>query len=578
MVLCQIVNTCELCVSSASGLGIDDLVAAVATTAMALPHVNQTIPKAYVDLGSSLQNWGRGLIASGVPPMCSRSAVLERVSRSPELALTLSSSGITDRALKFHSDGGVVVLAHNGDTVILDPMWLADTLACVVTVDPGRRAVLPSDLLLRGQLPHDEASLAVVWPDSQGYTPALRGTLLALLHQFGLAFEMRDKDDESLGRSVVPSMLPCDTLWGGVSADDLLGPLTSGDTEAIVEYRLECTPADLWALLLVRCAALAMPSACTSSVAVLQLDGQRACLSLDPTSSKLSCVCRGRAPVELRSRVHSLVTGLLGDKFAGLLADDAVSVACGVCKRLNMLNPLMKVMAARGDALFCGYDCLGEVALEVLDVVESPEATLGKLVGRLEAGDTGVRAEHMSALAARVCDKVFGLACRSHPRLWLPSGTRSGGWMWICEDPSGWHVGGEISVSHGEPVPEALAPLLYLLARAVRATSRRLDLGRITMDACCTSLAGSGGALSAVFPVHTPADVALYMALTGSLAMTLEHGKPVWCADRTLLGRHGHWACAAHAAEEASLAMIASPASHVDASGELLITALPTVA
>jgi hypothetical protein len=359
-----------------------------------------------------------------------------------------------------------------------------------------------------------------------------------------------------------------------------------------------------------RCAALAVPSACTSSVAVLQLDGQRSCLSLDPASNRLSCVCRGSTPVELRSRVHSVVTGLARDKFPNLLAEDAVSVACGVCRCLNVLTPYAQLKAAQGKAVRCQY-CSSRPALEVLDVVESPETTLAKLVGRLEAGDADIKPEHISPLAARVCDKVLGLAHRSYPRLWLPWGGRSGGWMWVCEEPRGWHVGGKVGTSHAEtPVPKALVPALHLLARAVRAMCKISGTMRGTMDACCASLAGSGhsgevlgDAIAAVAPSappsgasdtggamrerkrrrvsltdddaedakdvessapsgvhlqHTPSDVDWYMEWTSALARALGGGKHVWCADPTLLDRHGHWACGAHAVERAPAVASAS--------------------
>jgi hypothetical protein len=577
-------------VSSATGVGMSELVAAVAGTAMGLSHVNQTIPKAYVDLGSSLQNWGRALVMSGKPPVCSRDAILERTRESTELSQSLAAPGIALRALEFLSSGGVVVLAHDEDSVVLDPMWLADTLACVVTVDPCRRATLPKDLLLQGQLPHDDSSLAAVWPSSMGYTSELRNTLLALLRRFGLAFEMRNKDDMSLGRSVIPSMLPSDTLWGGVSTNDLLGPLAPGDIEAAVDYHLPCAPPDLWAMLLVRLAALSVPTACTSSMAVLQFDSQRACLSLDLTCNKLSVLCRGTTPTELRSRVHSLLVGLVNDKFFGLLADDAVSVSCTACKRSNVITPYSQLKAAQGKTVKCRY-CSGRAPLDLMDIVEPPEMTLVKLLDRVEEEDfVDVSPAFLSALAARVCDTVFGLASNKHPRLWLPTTHWGGGsWLWICEDPSGWHMGGEFKVSgsHVLEVPEALLPLLLGLARTLRAAASPTDDSRRVIFMCITYISelarrassdshssvptpamphaavGSrvvGSSTAPLFPWRLnfvdirPSDVTRYATLAAELFGLLSGSiGAAWCADPTLVGRHGRWVCRRHEGPVASL-------------------------
>jgi hypothetical protein len=99
----------------------------------------------------------------------------------------------------FLASGGMLVQAHGGTTVILDPSWLADTLACVISVDPGRLRDLPAALTQRGMLRHGDATLAAVWPDARRYTSALRGTLLSLLHRFDLVIELHDGSGASLG-------------------------------------------------------------------------------------------------------------------------------------------------------------------------------------------------------------------------------------------------------------------------------------------------------------------------------------------------------------------------------------------
>ncbi len=205
----QIVNTTELLLSSITGEGISPFINLVASTAMGLPHVNESIPQAYVDLGSSLEAWSQELRAVGQPPVCTRAMVHERVTSTAALSRYLCDQEITTRALKFLASGGVVVLARNASqSVILDPGWLADTLACVITAESTRLSHLPPPLIQQGRLFHTPEALAAVWPEAKGYTDGLRRTLLSLLHRFELAYELRNVSGASLGCSLVPSMLP----------------------------------------------------------------------------------------------------------------------------------------------------------------------------------------------------------------------------------------------------------------------------------------------------------------------------------------------------------------------------------
>ena len=165
---------------------------------MALPHVNQTVPRAYVDLGTCLGAYARELVALRIPPVCTRSQVHDRVRADAMLKRHLTSVDLMDRALEFLASGGAVVLARNAaQSVILDPGWLAKTLACVITVNPERLGELPLALLQRGMLRHTPESLSMVWPEAKGYgatlvtTLPVRLTLLSLLYRFDLALELQ---------------------------------------------------------------------------------------------------------------------------------------------------------------------------------------------------------------------------------------------------------------------------------------------------------------------------------------------------------------------------------------------------
>jgi hypothetical protein len=172
----QIVNTTDLRLSSTTplGEGIAEFVQLVAATAMGMPHVKQCVPKSYVDLGVQLQTWARRLWSAQLPPVCTRDEVFGRVKKNYLLSHRLVDRAACDHALYFLAGGGALVLAPDEDTVILDPGWLTDSLACAITADPARLSKLPPALAQRGILRHDDIALAAVWPDSKRYTVPLR--------------------------------------------------------------------------------------------------------------------------------------------------------------------------------------------------------------------------------------------------------------------------------------------------------------------------------------------------------------------------------------------------------------------
>jgi hypothetical protein len=107
----------------------------------------------------------------------------------------------------------------------------------------------------------------------------------------------------------------------------------------IDRYHLQVLPPDLWPLLLVKCAALALPQACTSTLAVLCTPHQRALVSADPSTAQLRVRCRGEHPGELRGRVHGMLVGLVAARFPEVLGLGAVHGVCPACEHPNVLSP-----------------------------------------------------------------------------------------------------------------------------------------------------------------------------------------------------------------------------------------------
>ncbi len=417
-----------------------------------------------------LQVWARQLLEGGEPPVSTRSDVFSRAQENSLLSRRLTALAVVNRALDFLAGGGVVVLARDGKTVILDPGWLADTLACAITADPARLSELPAALIQRGILRYDAAhkdTLAAVWPDSKGCTDPLRRTLLGSLHRFDLAYEVVDGVGGDVMYSLVPCMLPRDESLGNTPLDIDIGPLVSGQSEVGVQYHVEHVPPDLWPSLILQCRVMVIPETCTRTSAVLQWGSQRGMLSLDLAKGRLTLVCRGPAPMELRVRFHWVLVEFVGRKYPFLATNRWLHAVCHVCHEPSpvfgaVLNELVDE-AKPLRCIICRTDlCVDDLIVQPVDALD--KALLTPLVS-IEA------AALLCSLAARVVDTTSDM-CNRHghrARLWLPvlahaggafagvgvgagSGAAEGtselsalggrrvGWVSVCEDPSGWHV------------------------------------------------------------------------------------------------------------------------------------------
>jgi hypothetical protein len=493
----QIINTTDLRLSSTSpaGEGIADFAQLVAATAMDMPHVNQRIPKSYVDLGTDLQSWARQLLEVGKPPVSTRSDVFSRAQESALLSRRLTDLGVIHRALDFLAGGGAVVLARDGKTVILDPGWLADTLACAITADPARLSELPPALTQRGVLRYDAAhgtTLAAVWPDSKGYMDSLRRTLLGSLHRFDLAYEVLDGVGGDVMYSLVPCMLPRDESLGSTPLDDTIGLLASGQSEVGVQYLVELVPPDMWSSLILECRVMVIPETCTRTSAVLQWGSQRGILSLDLAKGRLTLVCRGPAPMELRVRFHWALVELVGHKYPFLAKNRWLHAMCHVCHEPSpVFGAVLNELVDEANPLRC-IICRTDLCVD--DLIVQPADALDKALLTPLVSIEG--AALICSLVARVVDTTTDMCDRHGHRaqLWLPvlehaggafagvgvgagSGAAEGtselsaiggrrvGWVSVCEDPSGWHVASDPVFPKELVASAALPSVLPVLQR-----------------------------------------------------------------------------------------------------------------
>ena len=168
-VLHQVVGDAVVRVSSVTGVGLAELTNLIAATAVVMPHVNDLVPSAYVALQKDLDVWSGDLVAEDKPPVQSYADVQRHLLASPSgRAAALLSGGIPTALHCITSWCGVVVTSDG--VVVLDPHWLADVLACVITVDPVKIAALSPEMR-RGVLEHSPSALASVWPT---YSTAIR--------------------------------------------------------------------------------------------------------------------------------------------------------------------------------------------------------------------------------------------------------------------------------------------------------------------------------------------------------------------------------------------------------------------
>jgi hypothetical protein len=151
----------------------------------------------------SLENKVKSLVASKtlIPPTLSWK----------DFKTMAAECGLADRsvsaAAQFLHDLGSLVYFHEmdgdlHDVVILDPQWITDLLASVITTK--------QNFVRDGFLKHTD--LPFIWR----FDPSLHNKLLRLLERFEVSFQMGED------RSLIPCLLPearpeFDTLWASGS-------------------------------------------------------------------------------------------------------------------------------------------------------------------------------------------------------------------------------------------------------------------------------------------------------------------------------------------------------------------------
>jgi hypothetical protein len=451
-------------VSSISGLNFDELKRRLVEATLALPHVKQLVPRSYVQLQVLLSTWRRERLECGALPVVTVSELLEYVHLHRGPLHSLSDRDVVLRGLNFLEAWGDVVykgkiapalssrrdVGSTNDIVVLQPQWLGDMLACLVSVDPSRASAVRRGIL-------DHRRLRAAWPAPM-YPSALLRPLLGLLHRFNVACELFDSKGSSLECSLVPAMLPTELRSGSQTPDELLGAVAAGELEVGVTYSLPFVPPDFWSLLLVRCATMSIPESCTTAIAVVKHGDNRGVLMLSGSSNDLTVWCRGASPIALRGRVHEIIQGILSERFPRLVTAVALSALCACCRKGRALGSRLRRQVLSGLPCTCDFcDTEPPMELPVIDLVGSAGKLLDDALEAMRGNPASAclpsSRDYVTVLASRLVDEVVGSCTDRCPRLWVPvprAATVPGllctvadntlVWRPVCEKDGSWHV------------------------------------------------------------------------------------------------------------------------------------------
>jgi len=171
-------------VSCLNGRGLPELKNLLIEVALKQRNMGEQIPKSYLDLENLVFRKRQELLAEKKPPTMRfeqfRKMAMESVSR-------LDDEEVVVRAMQFlHELGSMVYFNETktglNDTVILDPHWLTEVMATVVS----SKTSLDKGIL------HHKFLTSHIWKGEQ-YPPQLHDSLLRLLEKFYITFRLRRK-------------------------------------------------------------------------------------------------------------------------------------------------------------------------------------------------------------------------------------------------------------------------------------------------------------------------------------------------------------------------------------------------
>ncbi|XP_076465791.1 uncharacterized protein LOC143297367 [Babylonia areolata] len=294
-------------VSSFSGQGIGELRERMMEVTLQQQYMGEKIPGVWLGFEDNLK-------------MITDRSVIPYT----ELENIASQSGIFEasevvQAVQFLHELGSLQHFTNDflkDQVVINPQWIVDVMACVVSVKDSA--------IKEGRLRHEDIGL--VWKD---YPESLHPWLLRLTEEYDLTFPLKDEQV-----NLVPCLLTekePEFEWPEVEKG-------SGLLETKMTYKFDYLPAGLFNRGQVRLHEFSDSSLVWKRGSYLRKNGHL-CLVRQTRDSELVVRAQGPRPDNILFLVHEVFEGLILESFQGVTYD--YLLPCPECLRLYLKGPHM---------------------------------------------------------------------------------------------------------------------------------------------------------------------------------------------------------------------------------------------
>ena len=282
--------------------------------ALAQKHMGEAIPKAWLTFEEKL--------LSHLDPNDKGTAMLMFDSVDSDA----SSCGIydpeeIDEALQFLTDLGTIQYFRTDflkDRVIIDPQWIVDVMACVVSV---KKTGAVND----GRLSH--VIIPKVW---RKYPPHLHQWLLKLTETFDLTFPIKNE-----ATSIVPCLLP-EQPAKAIEWPSLLDNPDHRQTRLVFSFKY--LPTGLFNRVQVRLCQFSDEALIWRRGSLLTKN-QNCCLLTQPNATSIDVKVQGPCPENIAFLIMEVVDTLIYEAFQGVQPD--YLSACPTCVDARMSDPSM---------------------------------------------------------------------------------------------------------------------------------------------------------------------------------------------------------------------------------------------
>ncbi|XP_069138297.1 uncharacterized protein [Argopecten irradians] len=294
-------------VSSKDGKGIPELKNALFKVTLQQEYMGEKIPQAWLSLEKEITK------------QKDKSKVLDfKTVEAKGIDLGIVDSSELSQALQFLHDLGMIQHFSNEylkDHVIIEPQWIVDVMACVVSVEQS--------VIKDGRLQHED--IKKIW---KNYT-SMAEWLLRLTEEFDLTFPL-----EGAKCNIVPCLLPekCpDFTWPEVKQDE-------GVFETKMIYKFDYLPGGLFNRAQVRLHGISEESVLWKRGSFIKKNGQLALIQ-QIGDSLLHVKVQGPRPDNLLFFIHEVFESLIKESFYGVAYD--CKIPCPDCVSQYVKDPHM---------------------------------------------------------------------------------------------------------------------------------------------------------------------------------------------------------------------------------------------